>query len=381
MDKLIWGNPVSEWLIAIGIAVVSFLFLGAVKRFVVFRLGKWAEKTETDIDDMLIDLVKRTRRTVLFAVGIWIGSRYLVFPDTADLWFHRGVRVVLLIQAGLWAIGLLDYGIQKVTGGSDAKDPARKMGVSVLNLIGRTLIWATIALLALQALGQDVTTLLTGLGVGGIAVALALQNVLGDLFASISILLDKPFVLGDAIVVGDFNGTVEHIGIKTTRLKSVNGEQLIMGNSDLVHSRIRNFKRLQERRSVFTIGVTYQTGREKLEMIPGMLKEIIEKTHQARFERAHFAKFGDWALVFEAAYFVQHPDYQSFMDAQQAINFELLKRFEKEGIEFAYPTQTVVQQAAALARPTCPARPARGRRRSRACRAPRAACTRRPCRA
>ncbi len=346
MDKLIWGNPVSEWLIAIGIAVVSFLLLGAIKRFVVFRLGKWAEKTETDVDDMLIDLVKRTRRTVLFAVGIWIGSRYLVFPDTADLWFHRGVRVVLLIQTGLWAIGLLDYGIHKVTGGSDAKDPARKMGVSVLNLIGRTLIWATIALLALQALGQDVTTLLTGLGVGGIAVALALQNVLGDLFASISILLDKPFVLGDAIVVGDFNGTVEHIGIKTTRLKSVNGEQLIMGNSDLVHSRIRNFKRLQERRSVFTIGVTYQTSREKLEMIPGMLKEIIEKTHQARFERAHFAKFGDWALVFEAAYFVQHPDYQSFMDAQQAVNFELLKRFEKEGIEFAYPTQTVVQQAA-----------------------------------
>ena len=136
---------------------------------------------------------------------------------------------------------------------------------------------------------------------------------------------------------------LDKIGIKTTRLKSVNGEQLIMGNADLAHSRIRNFKRLQERRSVFTIGVTYQTPREKLERIPGILKEIIEKTHQARFDRAHFAKFGDWALVFEAAYFVQHPDYQSFMDAQQAVNFELLKRFEKEGIEFAYPTQTVVQ--------------------------------------
>jgi len=176
-----------------------------------------------------------------------------------------------------------------------------------------------------------------------IAVALALQNVLGDLFASISILLDKPFVVGDAIVVGDFNGTVEQIGIKTTRLKSVNGEQLIMGNADLAHSRIRNFKRLLERRSVFTFGVTYQTPREKLERIPALLQEIIEQTPQARFERAHFAKFGDWALVFEAAYFVQHPDYQSYMDAQQAINFELLRRFEQERIEFAYPTQTVVQ--------------------------------------
>ena len=344
MDKLIWGNPLSEWLYAIGITIASWMLLGALKKFVVYRLGKWAESTETDIDDMLVDLVKRTRTVVLLVVALWLGSRKLALPDSANFWCHRVVHIVLLIQTGLWCVGLLDYGINKLTGSQDARDPARKMSASVLTLLGRTLIWSTVALYVLSnVFDRNVSTLLTGLGVGGIAVALALQNVLGDLFASISILLDKPFVVGDAISVGEFNGTVEQIGIKTTRLKSVNGEQLIMGNADLAHSRIRNFKRLQERRSVFTIGVTYQTPREKLERIPGILKEIIEKTHQARFDRAHFAKFGDWALVFEAAYFVQHPDYQSFMDAQQAVNFELLKRFEKEGIEFAYPTQTVVQ--------------------------------------
>jgi len=350
MDKIIWGNPVSEWLIAIGVTVATFLLLGVVKRFIVFRLGKWAEKTETDIDDMLIDLVKRTRRIVLFAVGVWAGAIYLELPEKADDYFHRGLTFVLLLQAGLWAVGLLDYGINKATGG-ETKDAGRKIGVSVLNLIGRTLIWSTIALLVIQYVFlQPVTTLLAGLGVGGIAVALALQNVLGDLFASISILLDKPFVVGDAIVVGDFNGTVEQIGIKTTRMKSVNGEQIIMGNSDLVHSRIRNFKRLQERRSVFTIGVTYQTPRETLERIPGMLRQAIEKSPHVRFDRAHFAKFADSALVFEAAYFVQHPDYQTFMDAQQAINFELLKRFEAEKIEFAYPTQVVIHAPAAAPR-------------------------------
>jgi small-conductance mechanosensitive channel len=342
MDKLIWGNPVSEWLIAIGYAAVWTILLGVAKRFVVFRLGKWAEKTETDIDDMLIDLVKRTRRIVLLAVGVWIGAHHLALSPEAQDYLLRGLHLILFIQAGLWAIGLLDYGIGKVTGGGDAKDPGRRMGVSVLNWIGRTLIWATIALLALDNLGFKVATILTTLGVGGIAVALALQNVLGDLFASISLLLDKPFVPGDAIVVGDFSGTVEHIGIKTTRLKSVNGEQIIIGNSDLVNSRIRNFKRLQERRSVFTIGVTYQTPPEKLERIPALLKEIIAKTPQTRFDRAHFTRFGDSALLFEASYFVQHPDYQTFMDAQQAINFEVLKVFEREGIEFAYPTQMVL---------------------------------------
>jgi len=343
MDKLIWGNPVSEWLIAIGITIACFLLLGALKRFVVFRLGKWAEKTDTDIDDMLIDLVKRTRRWYLLVLGLWCASHYLQPSGEVYHYIHLTLKVATLLQAGLWLVGVVDYGVGKLTK-STSTDPGRAMGAHVLALIGRALVWICIGLMLLSLVMQEtVSTLLTGLGVGGIAVALALQNVLGDLFASISILLDKPFVIGDSIVVGEFNGTVEHIGIKTTRLKSVNGEQLIMGNSDLAHSRIRNFKRLQERRSVFTIGVTYQTPREKLERIPAMLKEIIEKTHQVRFERAHFAKFGDWALVFEAAYFVQHPDYQSFMDAQQAVNFELLKRFEKEEIEFAYPTQTVLQ--------------------------------------
>lgn len=357
MDKQIWGNAVSEWLIAIGLAAVSTIGLGIVKRLIVFRLGKLAEKTETDIDDMLIDLVKRTRRIILFAVGVWIGARYLVLPDEADAWFHKGLRLVIFVQLGLWAIGLLDYGIHKITGGKDS-DAARKMGVSVLNLIGRTLIWSTIALLVLQnVFDQNVTALLTGLGVGGIAVALALQNVLGDLFASISILLDKPFVVGDAITVGDFTGTVEQIGIKTTRLKSVNGEQIIMGNSDLVHSRIRNFKRLQERRAVFTIGVTYQTSREKLDRIPAMLREIVERAPQVRFDRAHFAKFADSALVFEVAYFVQHPDYQTYMDAQQAINYAILARFASERIDFAYPTQVVLHAPAGIPPPP-PSEPA-----------------------
>ena len=356
MDTIFWGHPLQEWLTALAWAAGATILLWAIKWLVLARLAALAEKTETDIDDLIIDLVRRTRFWFLLGIGIWIGAHHVSWvEETAAkekvvklLAWHPysliALKLATTLQVGLWSIGLVDYGVGKLAKGGGSADPARKMGVHVLGLIGRALVWVAVGLVVLSVVMQEaVTTLLTGLGVGGIAVALALQNVLGDLFASITILLDKPFVIGDSIVVGDFNGTVEHIGIKTTRLKSVNGEQLIMGNSDLAHSRIRNFKRLQERRSVFTIGVTYDTPREKLERIPSMLKEIIEKTKQVRFERAHFAKFGDWALIFEAAYFVQHPDYQSYMDAQQAVNFELLKRLEKEEIDFAYPTQTVLQ--------------------------------------
>jgi len=179
------------------------------------------------------------------------------------------------------------------------------------------------------------------LGVGGIAVALAVQNILGDLFASLSIVLDKPFVIGDFIVVDTFVGTVEHIGLKTTRLRSLSGEQVIFSNTDLLGSRIRNYKRMYERRVVFTLGLVYQTPMEKVESVGKILQEIIELEPQARFDRAHFKEFGDSALVYEIVYFIKTSDFNAYMDAQQRINLAIMQRFEEQGISFAYPTRTV----------------------------------------
>jgi small-conductance mechanosensitive channel len=225
--------------------------------------------------------------------------------------------------------------------GRAAHDPARTMGASVLGFIGQAVVWTLILLLALQALGANVTALIASLGVGGIAVALALQNVLGDLFASITILLDKPFVVGDSIVIGDFNGTIEKIGVKSTRLRSVSGEEIIIGNQDLVSSRVRNFKRMRERRQVFTVGLTYDTPRAKLEKIPTIFKEIVTSVPDTRFDRAHFKSFGTSSLDFEVVYFVEKPDSNTLMDVQQRINLAIFDRFAAEGIEFAFPTQTV----------------------------------------
>jgi small-conductance mechanosensitive channel len=208
--------------------------------------------------------------------------------------------------------------------------------------VGRALVWAVVGLLVLDNLGVDVTALVTGLGIGGVAVALALQNVLSDLFASLSIVLDKPFVVGDFIVVGDSMGSVEHVGLKTTRLRSLSGEQLVVSNSDLLGSRIRNYQRMSERRAVFQLGVTYETPPDKLRAIPAILRAVIEAQSATRFDRSHFKSYGAFSLDFETVYYVLTPDYNRYMDIQEAINLELLRHFTAHGIEFAYPTSTVL---------------------------------------
>ncbi|NOQ97827.1 MAG: mechanosensitive ion channel [Calditrichae bacterium] len=236
---------------------------------------------------------------------------------------------------------LIQYWVERYKKKKLAEDAASVTTFTALGFLLRLVLWSVIALLILDNLGIDITTLVAGLGITGIAVALAVQNILGDLFASLSIVLDKPFVIGDFIIIDNYLGSVEHIGLKTTRLRSISGEQLVMSNSDLLNSRIRNFKRMYERRVLFSLGVTYQTPLEKLQLIPSMIKEIIVKQEHARFDRAHFKEYGDFSLNFEIVYWVQKPEYITYMNTQQAINIEIFKQFEEQGIEFAYPTQTL----------------------------------------
>jgi small-conductance mechanosensitive channel len=206
----------------------------------------------------------------------------------------------------------------------------------------KILVWS-IGLLALFSnLGYDVTTVLTGLGIGGIAIALAAQNILGDLFNYFVIFFDRPFEVGDFITVDDKKGTVEYIGIKTTRIRSITGEQLIISNSNLTSSRIHNFKRLESRRVVFTIGVVYGLPLEKLRMIPDIIKQIVEKSALVRFDRVHFTRYGDFSLDYEVVFFVDTPEYNTYMDILQQINFGIYEKFASEKIDFAFPTQTLI---------------------------------------
>jgi len=336
-----YGNTVWAWLLALLIMILVGVVLRVLRGVILRRLTGFVERTATELDDLVADLLKRTRLFFLLVVSLYAGSLALTLPEVATRVISTVTVLVLLIQAGIWGTGLVSFWITRYVRRKLEEDAATATSMAALGFVIKVVLWAVLLLLALDNMGVKIGPLIAGLGIGGIAVALALQNVLGDLFGSLSIVLDKPFVIGDFIIVGDLLGTVERIGLKTTRVRSLYGEQLVFSNSDLLNSRIRNYKRMYERRIVFSIGVTYQTPYEKLAAIPDMIREIIESLEKTRFDRAHFKEYGDFSLKFEIVYYVLTPDYNTYMDIQQAINLAICRRFEKEGIEFAYPTHTL----------------------------------------
>jgi small-conductance mechanosensitive channel len=321
--------------------VATFVVLRLVQGVLVVRLEKLTERTRTEWDDLVVDALRKTKSLFLVVVAIFAGATLLDLSGTVRSILRSTTVIAFLVQAGLWASSGLMFWLQSYRKRQIEEDAASVMTMNAIGFIVRLALWSVVLLLALDNLGVDVTALVAGLGVGGIAVALAVQNILGDLFASLSIVLDKPFVIGDFIIVGDLLGTVENIGIKTTRVRSLSGEQLIFSNADLLGSRIRNYGRMHERRVVFTIGVTYQTPRATLEKIPTIIREAVASQDKTRFDRSHFKAFGDFSLNFETVYYVDEPAYNVYMDIQQAINFDLHRRFEELDIEFAYPTQTI----------------------------------------
>jgi small-conductance mechanosensitive channel len=346
LDSEFWGNSVQAWLTAMAIAVIVTLGLRIVVAVAIRRLRRISEHTTNIIDDVVVDVLSNTKPYFLLIVGLWAGTRFVALPANLLNVLRWLMAIVVVLQVATWANVAITAIIKGRISATREEDPAEATTMAALGFLVRLVVWAVLILAALDNLGIEIAPLLAGLGVGGIAVALAVQNVLGDLFASLSIVLDKPFVIGDFIVVGDMAGTIENVGLKTTRVRSLSGEQLVFANSDLLDSRIRNYKRMFERRIVFTIGVTYQTPREQLQRIPTMIREAVEAQENARFDRSHFKAYGNFSIDFETVYYVRLPDYNVYMDVQQDINLAIHEAFENEGLEFAYPTQTVIIEKA-----------------------------------
>jgi small-conductance mechanosensitive channel len=340
MHPLLFSNTPTDWSIAAAVALGVTLGLLALKSILVHRLGKWAARTETKIDDVAVAALGATNLAVLSIIGLYAGSTMLRLAPGTHLFLTRAAITAGLVQVAIWA----DSGVRGWLGYYRERrdeDPARATSAAAVGFIVRVALWAVIALMILDNLGFNITTLVASLGIGGIAVALAVQNILGDLFASLSIVLDKPFVIGDVINVAGVAGTVEHVGLKTTRVRSVTGEQIIFSNADLLKSRIHNMKRLSSRRNLFTVGVTYGTPEAELRLIPRLIENIVRGQPRVTFDRAHFAGFGPSSLNFEAVYTVNDADYKVYMDAQQEIYLQLYTALNARGIEFAFPTQTV----------------------------------------
>jgi len=339
LERSILGNSLLQWLLAAGVLLLGYLLLRLAKRIVGRRLVALASKTETHWDDVVASAIDRTKSLFLFVAALFIASQFLQLPERIQQIFHSLFIITLLIQAGIWIGVITISALEQHRQRALQKNPAAATTINALGFLSRIVIWSVVLLVALDNMGIDVTALVAGLGIGGVAVALSVQNILGDLFASLSIILDKPFVIGDFLVIDDYMGAVENVGLKTTRVRSLSGEQLILSNSDLLKSRIRNYGRMFERRVVFSIGVTYDTPREKLRRIPEIIREAIVAEDKTRFDRSHFMKYGDYSLQFETVYYVLSPDYNLYMDRQQAIYYAIHEAFEREQIEFAYPTR------------------------------------------
>jgi small-conductance mechanosensitive channel len=347
LQTTIYDIPLVNWLVAAGVLVLSWMVMRILHSILLRRLERGAVHSTTDLDTFVLEEVRSVRWYFILALAIFLASTVLNPPAGMRELVRLLTVTALLLQIAISGQALIGFLINRRMRARLETDPAAATTLSAFNLIARLGLWLVILLLVLDNLpGIQITSLIASLGITGVAVALAVQNILGDLFASLSIALDKPFVIGDFIVIDGFTGTVEHIGLKSTRIRSLEGEQIIFSNSDLLNSRIRNYKRMMRRRVPFIIRVRHSTPPESLSRIPDILREIIREQDHATFDRAHFKEISESALIFEVVYFMETSDYMQYMDVHQGINLAIARRFAAEGIQFAFPTQSVILESA-----------------------------------
>ncbi len=342
LQESLLGRPASDW-IAASAALCVIAFGVPVVRGIIRRRAGEVKNTPRTVRELVAALNARWLRLTTLVIAAAVAA-FMLRPDER---LGTVVRIALIVVLSVQLIRLfpvvIDWVIARLSGVERTEDASRSLTGTLTGLrwLVMLVVYSVILLLALQNMGINVTAMIAGLGVGGIAVALAVQNILGDLFGSLTIALDRPFVVGDFIVVGSEMGTVEHVGLKTTRVRSLSGEQLVFSNSDLLASRIRNFKRMKERRVVFGFGVVYGTGPEKLRTASAIVRAAVEAQKTARFDRCHFFRFGTSSLDFEVVYYVDSPDFNAYMDVQQAIHLAIVDEFRKAGITFALPAQVL----------------------------------------
>ncbi|MBW7834422.1 MAG: mechanosensitive ion channel [Simplicispira suum] len=342
LDMSFAGNDTLAWLRAAAWMVGAVVLMKIILPLVIRRISRWAVSTSTRWDDALVQALRAVRWYLIALVALHPASQELVLRANTERWMSGIATVAFFLQLGLCASAFISGWIVNVRQDSLQKDPSTTSALSILSFIGRVVAWAVLLLLLLDNLGFDVNALVAGLGIGGIAIGLALQNILGDLFASLSIVLDKPFQVGDFVVIDDFSGSVENIGLKTTRIRSLSGEILVFSNGDLTKSRLRNYKLMRERRIAFSFSMSRRATPDQVECIPQIVKDIVDRQEKTRFDRAHLIGVGESSFDFEVVYWMLVPDYTPYRDAHQAIHLKMMREFAQLGVDFAFPTRAVV---------------------------------------
>ncbi len=343
MDTLqttVLDNRIIDSLIFIAAFLAGIVGVRLIKSIILNRLKAWSKKTSTTIDNFLVMIFEKKLIPIMYFGVFYLSFNGLtLIPSVIRIVDVTGI-VILTIFGLRLIMALINYSLETYWIKKEVDTSSQRSLKGIITIV-KVAVWGIGITFLLDNLGFKISAVVAGLGIGGIAIALAAQSVLGDLFSYFIIFFDRPFEVGDFIIIDDYMGSIEHIGIKTTKVRSLGGEQLIFSNSDLTNSRIRNYKRMEKRRVLFSLGVIYQTTSEQLKEIPGIIKKSIDETEMSEFDRAHFASYGDFSLNFEVVYYVMSSDYGKYMDIQQEINLAIKEEFEKRRIEFAYPTQTL----------------------------------------
>lgn len=344
LQNIVWSfNTAYDYLVATAVFLGILAVLKIFQVLILAHLKKLAKKTQTDFDDVLIDILKKIKFYFYILLSFFVAVQFVILPDIVE----EIVKILFLLSLVYEIIQAIDklvkYGLNYYFKKRSTENEIKQTEsmVRVIQILIKVGLWIIGLLAVLSNLGINVTSLIASLGIGGLAVALALQNILSDLFSSFSIYVDKPYEIGDFIIIGEHMGTVEKIGLKTTRIRSLGGEQLVVSNKELTSTRVQNFGRMNRRRVVFKLGLVYDTPLEKLKLANAIIKDIVEKTEKVSFDRSHFYEYGDFSLNFEVVMYVESADYNEYMDLREKINLEIFDKFSQQGLEFAYPTQTL----------------------------------------
>jgi small-conductance mechanosensitive channel len=330
-------NLTSSDLLSPAVFILVVLFLKILEKTLAVRLKKIAQKSSTKIDDLFVDILESFGWPLYVILAAVVSLQFIDLPVSLLRYFYYFAFIVVAGYAVLVVQKILFFLLSSL-------ESAGKIDVTISSLLkqfGKLILWTVALLVILQNLGFNITTFIAGMGIGGVAIAFALQNVLGDVFAYFTIHFDKPFTIGDFIIMDGDMGVIEKVGIKSTRIRALSGEQLVISNKELTEKRVHNYKKMAERRISFNFSLLYETPSAKLEKIPQIMSDIFLVVKETRLDRAHFKEFGDYGLIFEVVYYVLTSDYNKYMDIQQELNFALKSAIEKEGMEFAYPTQKI----------------------------------------
>ena len=344
LDVKFFDNSILNYLTAFGLFLLLMFFLRILQWGVLRKIKAWVQTIPDQADNLILRLSQETLIPLLYLGAFYFALQQLVLSPAIARLVNAATVIILTFQVTRLILSVIAYFLERTwfkTGNAQGATPVSKSVLTIIKLA----VWSVGAIFLLDNLGFNVSAIVAGLGIGGIAVALAAQTILGDLFNYFVIFFDRPFEEGDFVVFDDYLGVIENIGIKSTRLRSIGGEQIVISNTNLTGSKIRNYKRMAQRRVLFKISVVYETPKDKLKKIPGMLRSIIESMKNTRVDRAHFKDFGDFSLNFEVVYFVLSSEYNHYMDIQELVNFSIIEAFEKEGIEFAYPTSVQYQKS------------------------------------